>query len=164
MELESLASAFSSLPRDWLIIAAVALCASVDAWRTGGRYALSVSLGFPIAILLFSMLPHAAFLSGFVAEFSTPTLSAVLFMIVFLGASFLMARISAYWGASRGPFGAILTTIATIGIIVPLWMSIPALATLLSFGPEVTSIFGGAYQFWIVAASYAGLAVARGIV
>jgi hypothetical protein len=164
MDTTALTSVISSLPRDWIVIAVVAFLASYDTWRTGGRYVLSIVLGFPVAVLIFSMLPQAAFISGIVAQFGTPALGAILFLLVLFGTSFLMARISAYWGASRGPLGGVLIIAATVGILIPLWISTPALAHVWNFGPEARAIFGGAYQFWIVALSYGGVALARGIV
>ncbi len=147
---------------DWIIIVAVATVIAFDAIRSGGTRAASLALSLPATVVMLGALSHAAFVDGLTAQFSTPLLQALLFLVIFIPIYIFTYRIIGSWGMSGGaPIEALLTGLATTAIMLVVWLSIPALDAVWHFGPQVQYVFSEPYRFWWLIASYGALSFAR---
>lgn len=156
------ANALSNWPTDWIIIGAIAAFAALDALRNGGNRAIALVLALPAALLALEALPNAAFVGTFSAQFSTRLLQALLFGIVFVALYVFTYRILGFWsGTSGGPMQALITGVAGAAVLTTVWISVPALDSFWTFGPQVHTVFGEAYRFWWLVLSFVGLAFAR---
>lgn len=162
MSFDSITNLFAAVPTDWIIIGAFAIFAAFDALRSGARRICTLALALPPSALLFVVLPNTVVLGSVAAQFSTPLLEAVLFLIIFAIVYILIGRIGLSWGGEAGQtIQAALAGVAAATIVAVFWLQVPALDTLWHFGPQVQLIFGEAYRFWWLMASYAALAFVR---
>lgn len=162
MDFEALKSAFVALPIDWVIIAVFAIIASFDAMRKGPGRISALALALPVALLLTSAFPRAAFLEQIATQASTPLLSAVVFLIFAVALFFLLRRMDTSYGIEYGqPLQSVLAGCAATAILVVVWLEVPALQSLWQFGDDVQKIFGEGYRFWWLISSYASLAFVR---
>ncbi len=162
MDFGSIGGVATNIPVDWFIIAAFTLIFAFDAWKSGSSRVCAIALALPVAMLLMSMLSEAFIVGSFAQELTTPVLGVVLFFILFAATYLLMRRIDyAYGGETGRPLQAVITGFACAAILVVIWLEVPALSALWQFGSSVTTIFGEAYRFWWILASYATLAFVR---
>lgn len=122
-----------------------------------------LALALPAALLLSSLIPHAAFVGSISAQFSTPTLQSVLFLILAAVMYLAVHRIGLSFGTESGaPIQALLAGIAGAAIIAVVWFQVPAFDSIWHFGTQVQQIFGQAYRFWWLTGAYIALAAVRG--
>lgn len=159
MNLDAITGFASHVPTDWIVIIAFAILVAFDAIRSGTGRACALVLSLPITLFLISELPHAKILSGIAEQFETPTLKAVLFGIIFVVAYILVRRISPPYRNNNGAsIQAIIAGIATVAVVVVVWLQVPELQSIWHFGAQVQAVFGEAYRFWWVAGAFAALA------
>src|SRR3989344_6150238 len=91
MDFGSWKVAFSALPVDWLIIAALVILIAFDALRSSTARAAALALALPATMLLTSVLPKAFFLGPLSEGFKLPTGQLLIF-----GAVFVVLYIASY--------------------------------------------------------------------
>lgn len=156
---ELVANSLSSIPTDWIVIVSFAILIAFDAVRSGTSRACALALSLPVTLFLISELPHAKVLSGIIGQFATPTLKAVLFGIIFVVAYILVRRMNAsYRNNSGASIQAVIAGIATVAVVVVVWLQVPELQSIWHFGAQVQSVFGEAYRFWWVVGAFVALA------
>ena len=160
MDVTSWGFAFTNWPTDWIVIGAVAMLIALDSLRSGRARASALALSLPATLLITSALPHAAFLGTLGA-----TTSSVMQVVVFTGI-FIAMYISAYrmifsFSDGGGVIQSLVAGIAAAIILTVVWLLVPALHSIWHFGPQVQAVFGEAYRFWWLLASFAALAFVR---
>lgn len=156
------ANTLTHWPTYWIIIGAIAVFIAFDTLRNGGTRATTLALALPAALFVLEALPKALFIGGVANQFSTPVMQAVLFGIVFIALYLLVYRIVGLYSTSSGaPIEALMTGLAVSVILLVVWLQVPGLDSLWHFGSQVQAVFGEAYRFWWLAASYLALAFAR---
>lgn len=166
MDLPSLGSisgfSFASLSFDWIIIAVFALIAAFDAYRSGSGRVAAFSLALPLSAFMLPLIAKTAILGGLSAQFATPVLRVVLWVIVFGILFALISRVTySYSDASNRPIQALIAGIAASVVLVVMWLQLPMLEILWDFGPSVTAVFGEAYRFLWLLVAYFALAFVR---
>lgn len=160
MNLDAVTGFFSHVPTDWIIIAVFAIFVGFDTVRSGSGRAVALALSLPAALFLTDTLPHASILTGLTEQFSSPVLKAVLFGIVFVATYLLVRRMSASYRTGSGEvMQSLMAGTAAIAVVVVVWLQVPELQSVWSFGPQVQAVFGEAYRFWWIALSYTTLAL-----
>jgi hypothetical protein len=155
---------FAGLPGDWIAIGAFILIAAFDIMRSGAKRVCTLGLALPAAALVFSALSSAVIIGDIAGQLSSPILQGVLFVLTFVVMYILVGSIGISYGSESGrPLQATLGGIAAAAIVIVIWMGIPVLRDLWSFGPQVQMIFGEAYRFWWLIGSYAALAFSRNV-
>lgn len=155
--------ALSHVSLDYVLIGVFFVLVMFDTFRSGAGRACALAIAFSVASILFSMLPQALFLGAIASQFSSPFLQAILFIIVFVVAYLFVHRIGVFYGNEAGrPVLAIIAGVATTAAMLAFAVHTPALQALWHFGQPIETIFAKPYQFWIVLASYGGLAFVRG--
>lgn len=163
MDVSSISGFFSYIPIDWIVLFAITALIAFDAVRAGSGRAIALALALPASLFLIVELPHAILLSGISAQFGTPILKSALFGIVFIITYLLVRRITGTYGNGGGAMiQALLTGIATVSVVVVVWLQLPELQSVWHFGSHVQAIFGEQYRFWWIIVSYAVLAFTRG--
>lgn len=156
---ELVANSLSSIPIDWIVIVSFAILIAFDAIRSGAGRACALALSLPTTLFLISELPQAKVLSGITGQFATPALKAILFGIVFAASYILVRRMSSPYRNNNGAsIQAIIAGVATVAIVIVVWLQVPELQSIWHFGSQVQSVFGEAYRFWWVAGAFAALA------
>jgi len=162
MNLEVITGFFAGIPTDWLIIGVFALLFALDAVRAGARRICLLALALPVTVVLVANLPKAALLGSVTAQFSTPILGAVLFVIVLVVMYILIGRIGLAWGGEAGQtIQAAISGVAIAALVVTFWLQVPELDSIWHFGTQVQNIFGEGYRFFWLFGSYAALAFVR---
>lgn len=162
MDLSSISGLLTHWPTDWILIGAVAVFIAFDTLRNGGTRAATLVLALPATLFVLETLSRALFLGNLAGQFSTPVLQAVLFGIVFVAFYILIYRIIGFYSTASGaPIEALMTGLGATAILLVVWLQVPALDALWHFGSQVHAVFGEAYRFWWLAASYLALAFAR---
>lgn len=163
MNLDAISGFFSYIPIDWIIIAVFAIFVGFDTVRSGSGRAVALALSLPAALFLTDALPHASILSGLTEQFSSLVLKAVLFGVVFVSTYLLVRRMSASYRTGSGEvMQSLMAGAAAIAVVVVVWLQVPELQSVWLFGPQVQAVFGEAYRFWWIIASYAILGFTRG--
>ncbi len=162
MELGTLTNFFVSLPTDWIIIGVFALVMLIDALRVGSGRISALAVAALIASLIAQAVPNAAFLGPVSDQLGTPVLQAALFGVIFILTFVLIRRIFFDYGEEGGqPLQAIFAAIAVTGLVVVVWVQVPALEAVWRFGAQVQTTFGEPYHFWWLLSSIAALAFAK---
>src|SRR3989338_1320193 len=162
MTLDAASGLFSYIPVDWIIIVVLAIFIAFDALRSGFGRVTALALSLPATLFLAGSLSQARILSGVAGQFSTPLLKAVLFGIVFASAYILVRRMSVSYSTNSGEIiQSVLAGAAASFVAVVIWLQVPELQTIWSFGPQVQAVFGEAYRFWWIFGSYVALGFAR---
>jgi hypothetical protein len=162
MGIETITSFLSSAPTDWIIIGSFALVALIDALRVGSSRIATLGIAGIIALVVVETIPAAALLGEVSEKFSTPVLQAALFGVVFGLLFLLIRRIFIDYGEEGGqPLQAIFAAVAVTGLVVVVWVQVPALDAVWHFGDQVQAIFGDPYRFWWTLASIAALAFSK---
>src|SRR3989338_2929609 len=156
---ELAANSLSAIPTDWIVIVSFAILIAFDSVRPGTARASALALSLPVTLFLISALPHAKVLSGIAGQFATPALKAVLFGIVFVVAYILVRRMSVPNRNNSGAsIQALIAGVATVAVVVVVWLQVPELQSVWHFGAQVQSVFGEAYRFWWVTGAFVALA------
>jgi len=161
MNLGSVSSLTANWPTDWIIVGALVVFIAFDAYRSGSGRATALALALPLTLVLTSALSTAFFLGPVASQFSTTTAQAAVFGVVFVALFLMLYRVlySFSGGGEIGP--AFLCGMSAAAVLIVVWLQVPGLVSLYSFGPQVQSIFGEMYRFWWFAAAYFMLAMAR---
>lgn len=163
MNLDAVSGFVSHFPTDWVIILVFAVLVAGDTVRAGSARASALALSLPATLLIISTIPNAKMLSGVAGQFSSPVPKAVLFGIVFAIAYILVRRMSASYSSNTGEIiQSVLAGAAASFVAVVVWLQVPELQAIWSFGPQVQAVFGEAYRFWWIVGSYVALGFARG--
>ena len=155
------ASILAQWPIDWILIGAFAAFAALDGIRSGPTRAAALMLSLPAALLLVANLPDAIFLGPVAAQLTTPLAQAGLFAIVTAVLFFVIHRVIFTFSNGLPPLQALIAGFAAVIVLVVIWLQVPGLEVVWNFGDQVQAVFGEAYRFWWLAASYIALAAVR---
>ena len=161
MDVASLSSIFTHWPTDWILIGAFAAFAALDAIRSGPTRATALMLSLPAALLLIDKLPDAVFLGSLSAQLVSPLAQAGLFAVVTAVLFFIIHRVIFAFSNNLPPLQALIAGLAAVIVLVVIWLQVPGLEAVWDFGDQVRAVFGEAYRFWWLAASYIALATVR---
>ncbi|MBI2612696.1 hypothetical protein HYW59_02695 [Candidatus Kaiserbacteria bacterium] len=162
MNFDSVISAVTNIPIDWMIIGGFALLAALDCVRSGARRVSQLTLAFPLAALLMQSLPQAYLVGDIAKQFSTPLMQALLLGALFVALYIFIGRIGLSWGGEEGQtIQAAIAGVAAAGIVVTMWVATPSLMSLWHFGPQVQEIFGETYRFFWLLGAFAAFAYVR---
>lgn len=151
----------SQWPIDWILIGAFAAFAALDGIRKGPARATALMLSLPAALLLVAKLPAAVFLGPVATQLTTPLAQAGLFAIVTVVLFFVIHRVIFTFSNGLAPLQALIAGLAAAIVLVVIWLQVPGLEAVWNFGDQVRAVFGEAYRFWWLAASYIALAAVR---
>jgi uncharacterized protein (DUF697 family) len=162
MDFHAWTSALLHLPMDWVIVGVFAAVVAADAFRSGARRGIALSLSFPIAFLAYGDLAQAAIIANILKTVSFPfeqnAIVVGLLVILFI----LFSRmVGSSWEGSGGIVSALLTGSAVAIVAIVFWLQLVPLEALWHFGSQVQTVFGAAYRFWWLIAAYAALAFVR---
>ena len=150
------------MPTGWVIIAVLGVIIAFDSFRSGAARAAAISLALPAAMLLHDMLSQAIFAGPFVAQNSSSAMQIGIFIILAVGMFVLANRmIGVSYGMGGSFIASILAALATVAIILVVWLSVPTLSSLYDFGAQINAIFAEPFRFWWLLISYALIAFAR---
>ena len=162
MDATALSSVFANWPTNWIILGFIAVVIAAECLRAGTNRVVSLALALPLAFLILSALPSAAFLGGILEKAQTQMIQAIILLALVILAYILTYRILGFYSDSSGqPLQSLLTGVATTAILVVLWLQVPGLTSLWHFGDQVQAVFGEAYRFWWLLGSYITLAAVR---
>lgn len=162
MEASSVLDFFLKLPTDWIVIGSFTMIMLVDALRVGSARISTLAIAALISLLVQDAVPVAAFFAPVAAQLSTPVLQAVFFGVVYVLAYILVRRIFIDYGELHGqPLQAIFAALAVTALIVVVWLQVPALTAVWTFGDQVRAVFSEAFRFWWILLSLAALAFAK---
>ena len=161
MNISAVADILTHWPIDWILIGAFAAFAALDAMRNGPTRATSLMLSLPAALLLVANLPNALFIGTLVAQFTTPLAQAGLFAVVAVALYFVIHRVIFTFSNGLPPIQSFIAGLAAAIVLVVVWLQVPGLDAVWNFGDQVQAVFGEAYRFWWLAASYIALAAVR---
>ena len=161
MDFGSWKVAFSALPVDWLIIAALVILIAFDSLRSGTARAAALALALPATMLLTSVLPKAFFLGPLSEGFKLPTGQLLIFGAVFVVLYIACYRTIFAFADGGGVLQSLLAGFGATIILIVVWLEVPALGALWHLGDQVQAVFGETYRFWWLAGAYIALAFVR---
>lgn len=161
MNVASISSVFANWPIDWILIGAFAAFAAFDALRNGPSRATALVLCLPAALFFMNTLSNALFLGSLAAQFTTPLSQAGVFAVVVVALYFVVHRAISTFSTGLPPLQALMTGLAAAIVLVVVWLLTPGLDAVWNFGDQARVVFGEAYRFWWLAASYVAIAAAR---
>jgi hypothetical protein len=162
MGIQALPTLPSNLPLDWILIGVLFVIIAAETMRSGAQKACILSLAAPIASLLYLLVSHAALIATALAQLSTPLSQALLFIGLVALTCLVIARIGLSFGSEAGaPIQAVVAGIATVAVVIAVWLQVPALDSIWHFGPQVQNIFAEQYRFWWLIGGYIALAAIR---
>ena len=163
MNLSAVSSVFSHVPIDWILIVVFVVLIALDAMRGGLSRATALAIALPVTLLLLEFVQDTALLGNLSTILSSPVLELLFDAAALIVIFVLMYRLTDTFGSSSSSaVQSLLAAIGTVAIIVTIWIQLPILETVWHFGPQVQYVFGTAYRFWWMIASYIVIAAARG--
>ena len=161
MDFSAFANIFTQWPIDWILIGAFAAFVALDGVRSGPSRAAALMLSLPAALLLVANLPDALFVGALAAQFTTPLAQVGVFVVVTAVLYFVIHRVIFTFSNNLPPLQALIAGLAAAIVLVVIWLQVPGLEAVWDFGDQVRAVFGEAYRFWWLAASYIALAAVR---
>ena len=156
MDFQGAASALSGIPLDWIVIGAFFIIVSADALRAGSTRASALSLSFPLAFVLFQMVPQTILLGSLTNSFSNWIEQAVIFAIIEAVLFVCFHQMFFAYDRYTSLFSAAIAGLAATVAVLVVWTEAPVLQSLWHFGPFIQAVFGSSYKFfWLIAAYFA---------
>lgn len=158
MNLQSALSAFSGVPADWIIIGALFIIVTADAVRAGSVRAAAIALSFPLAAVLYQLIPGTVVLSAIAKQFPTSIEQAALFAIIEIVVFVCIHQMLFSYDRYSSVLSAGVCGLAAVIAVLVVWTETPVLQSLWHFDTQIQAIFGSSYRlFWLVG-SYLALA------
>lgn len=152
MDLHSITSLLS-WPTDWYILGGIAILSMVDTLRSGSQRSAAAVLALLATAILYTYISQAVFIGPIVNGISLPLARIVVFCILFAFMLVAALRIISYGIDDGRPTLAILMAIATVILLVLIWIQVPILQTLWTFSPPLKALFSESYRlFWALGA------------
>lgn len=146
--MSAITSWFTSVPLDWIILAAFGAIVTIDAIRSGTTRATALALALPVAAFLLTLSGSTAFI-GPITSASEMT-QAIAFLALTV-AVFVLAYRGMGYGDEGSPLQSVMAGVGTTVIAISVWVSTDVLRTMWDFSPSIDAVFGSAYAvFWIV--------------
>lgn len=141
---------------DWIIIGLLVAVFSLDALRSGIKRPTSAAIAAPLALLIFQQARSAALISTLINPAGSSLMQAGVFAVLFAVLFLLVSKmLSVGFSSGAFPLAAILSSLAATGIIILVWIQVPALVALWPFNSTVNLIFNEAYRMWWLLGAYA---------
>lgn len=148
-------------PTDWILIGAFVVFVALDALRSGTARAAALMLSLPAALFVANALPDAIFFGPLLVQITAPLAEAAIFVGIAIILYFVAHRAIFSFSEGGGVVQALIAGLAASVVFVVVWLQVPALESAWGFGDQVRMVFGEAYRFWWLLASYAALAFVR---
>lgn len=161
MDFSSITGSLAGLPMDWIAIGGFIATVAFDTFRAGAGRAIALSLAFPLAYLLFDMLPDTFFVGQMLTQLSPMMQGGVFILLVLVFAALINWMTESFDSSSVRMLPALLTGIATCVVVLVVWNHADALKTLWQFDPLIGMVFGEAYRVALLAGAFVALAIAR---
>lgn len=160
--IDSVTTAFTSLPIDGIAILVFGTIVLVDTLRSGASRAVALALGFTIATVLNPLIAAAFAIGPALAGFSQPRAQGIVFLVLAAVSTIIAYRISSKFSDDSGqPMLAIAAALATTAIILALWHMSPQLQGIWTFSAGIQAAFDPAYRFYWLILGYIALAFVR---
>lgn len=161
MNASALTAFVTHIPTDWIVLAAFAVAASIEAIKCGSGRTTAFALSLPLALIALQWLPATSILGPLSKQFSTPMLQAVLFLLfaaVFFALTYRIVKTYSPMDRAARGVGAGLAAAAALAVV---WLRAPALVALWHPNPQISALFGASYGLlWLLGALFI-LAAAR---
>jgi hypothetical protein len=161
MDIHAITGFLGVIPIDWLIVSTAFIIILLGTLVRGTGYATALCLSLPISALLFVGIAHTTFLSTIAQQFSKPFEQAIMFAILLVIMFVCMYRICATFDHSASPLTSLIAALATVIVIMVIWIQVLPLDTLWHPGAQMQSLFGQSYSLFWLLVSYLALAFAR---
>ncbi len=161
MDIDAWQAIVANWPNDWIILGALAIFVSLDALRSGSARAASIALSLPAALLIVNSMPQSFFLGPLTAQFTSPIVPAIIFLVISTAVCFIVHRAMFTFSEGGAVVQSLIIGVAAVVVLVVVWLQVPALESIWHFGPQVQEVFGPAYRLWWLVAAFFGLAIAR---
>ena len=149
----TLVASFLSWPTDWYILAGIAVLSMVDTLRSGSQRSAAVVLALLATTILYTFISQAVFIGPLISGISFPLAKVVVFGILFAIMLIAALHIISYGIDDGKPLLAILLALATVVLLVLIWIQVPVLQSLWTFSLPIQSIFSESYRlFWALGA------------
>lgn len=159
--LQFVASTFSAISLDWLILAGVVVFFAFDALRAGPARVTALAMALPIALLLSESVRDAAYLGNFVGN-SSPAVQTGVFIAVAVGLFVALYRIVDFGADSMHPAQAALAGTACAVVLTVVVLQLPDTTLPWTFTEKFRIVFGEAYRLYWLVGAYFALAISRG--
>ena len=152
MDINSIA-AFLSWPTDWYILGGLAVLSIVDTIRSGSQRSTGVVLALLATAILYTYMSQALVIGSVIAALTLPIAHVVVFGVLFAFMLVAALHIISYGIDDGKPVLAILLALATVILLVLIWIQVPVLQSIWSFSPPIQALFSESYRlFWALGA------------
>jgi len=153
----------TAVPLDWFILGGLLILLSLDSLRSGIGRAAALAVALPIGYLLYSLVGSAAFVST-MGILASPLSQAITFGVLVILSYFMARRMGLDFidGGMGEPIQALIASAAAVVILAVIWLQIPALDSVWTFGAQLKAIFAESFRLWWLLGAYVALAFARG--
>ena len=161
MDLSFITNIFGSVSVDWLVIGALVVFVALDAMRSGTGRAAALIFSLPATLLVWNILPSAFFIGPFIT--TLPSWGPLVLFIVLAILMYVLCRqiIGEFSSFGNGPIPALLTGVATVIILLIVWLQMPQLKNIWDFGASIDALFAGQWSFWWLIGSLGILSFVR---
>ena len=134
---------------DWLIIGflLIVLVAVASKWGTARACVIAVTM--PVSAFMFSLINDSVGTATIVSRFGSPLTQTLEFVGILVFVYIMTHRMyRSYTGEGERISLAFLSGIATIAVVMVVWIHTPALGIIWDFSSQTKSVFGTNYAFW----------------
>jgi len=152
MDINSIA-AFLSWPTDWYILGGLAVLSIVDTIRSGSQRSTAVVLALLATAILYTYMSQALVIGNVITALTLPITHVVVFGVLFAFMLVAALHIISYGIDDGKPVLAILLALATVILLVLIWIQVPVLQSIWLFSPPIKALFSESYRlFWALGA------------
>jgi len=139
-------------PLEWFALIVLGIVSFVDTMRSGPNRSIAISLALLTSTFLYDQLPSTVFLGPILKAFGS--FQGIIFLIFFALLIVLFLRIISPFNAnSTGPLLAGLTALATVVLLIVIWIHTPALEALYHMSAPMQFLFTAPYSLlWTLGA------------
>ncbi len=161
MDIAAITSSVAHLSLSWIALIILVLLGALDGYQTGASRATSAALALLLASLCAPLLTEAALVGGLIAGAPQSSLIALIILLVLF--FILIRRLTEAFGYGvAGAISALLGGAGFAAVVCVVWVSTPALATLLPLGAPLDALFSEGVRIYWILGGLAALAFARG--
>lgn len=161
MDLNTVIDIFRSLPMDWLVILILALASAADCVLAGANRSVALTLAYPLALILYTASAQALLLSSAMEHVTGPYMQAGAFAFMLFLSWVAAYRLMTMFDAPLPLWLSLLCGAATSVILIVFILATAPIQAVAQFSGSIHTVFGEAYRFWWLAASYLILAYVR---
>jgi hypothetical protein len=156
------ASSYSFMPVDLIVLVIAAILMTLLTLRFGASLGIALAISLPFALYIYTQLGNLAAVQPYITQYSTGYSGAGVFAAIALIMTVLIYKMtSSVDDVGSRPLAALMTALASVIVIIAVWVQVPALSDVWVFGSTVQFVVRQGYEWLLILGAYLFFAFVR---